>query len=90
MRAFIAIGIGGIVLAIIAGVFGADTLQHIGTAAFVISVAVLTVYSLVQRPVSLEDFLVNDQDTGSPTIDASVSEQELRRKDRGTVPEKRE
>jgi hypothetical protein len=42
----------------------------------------------VKRPISLEDFLANDQDTGVPTIDARVAEQELRRKDRGTVPEK--
>jgi drug/metabolite transporter (DMT)-like permease len=66
MRALIAIAIVGIVLAIIAGSFGADTLQQIGVAAFLISVAVLAVYALLQRPVSLEDFLVSDRnDRGS-------------------------
>ena len=86
MKAVVAIGTIGLMVGIIGGFLGGNEWLGVGSLIFTPCGIILSIYYFTRRGTSLEDFVVDDVETQAPPIDHRLSEQELRRKDRGTVP----
>ena len=87
LLSFVAVaGVAGVVAAILGGAFGLEVLFAIGATVAALCVAVLACYAVLRQrqvPYPFSDFEVGAEE---PAIAPQTAEQELRRKDRGTIP----
>ena len=86
MKAIIAIAVAGLAAGIVGGFLGHDTWFYGGEAVAFVVLLILWLYSIWKRPRSIVDVDADDLDDAPPAIDPVRAEQELQRKNRGTVP----
>ena len=86
MKAIIAIAMAGLAVGIVGGFLGHDAWFYGGEAVAFVSLLILWLYSIWKRPRSIVDLDADDFGDAPPAIDPTRAEQELQRKNRGTVP----
>jgi hypothetical protein len=86
MKVVAAVGGIGLIVGIVGGFFGSNEWLGVGSFVFAVCGTIISIYYFTRRGTSLEDFIVDAVETQASPIDQRLSEQELRRKDRGTVP----
>jgi hypothetical protein len=86
MKAIVAIAVAGLVVGIVGGLLGNNAWFYGGEAVAFVGFLTLWLYSIWKRPQSIVDLDGATPDYETPAIDPARAEQELQRKNRGTVP----
>jgi hypothetical protein len=86
MKAIVAIAVAGLAVGSVGGFLGHDAWFYGGEAVALVGLLILWLYSIWKRPRSILDVDADGLEGGPSAIDPVLAEQELQRKNRGTVP----
>jgi uncharacterized membrane protein len=86
MGVVVAIAVAGLLAGIVGGFLGSDAWFYGGQAVAFAGFVILCLFYLWKRPQAIVEIDAEDMGDEPPAIDPTRAEQELQRKNRGTVP----